>query len=308
MPHFKKYALHSIKLSILLLAACQQESNYAPVKVVNQAFPPEENNTSQTPLFENNKKKAKREVNAKPYSGDAAPIVPPRKAVSSKTLFDKNSNKYRIAREQASETPGAFPIEAKKTEQNQLDNKNSQQKQSNLEPNASGKSQKNKAGINANKMASQSFNIEKNTSTEAKNPKNNGEKRSIISNNNKKVLKLDFEWPIKGKVIKNFVQSEKKGIDIAGSTGQTVHAAEAGKAVYCGQGLAGYGQLIIIKHNPIYLSAYAHNSKINISEGQFVEKGQPIGAVGGTGFKKAVLHFEIRKHGISINPLALLPK
>lgn len=139
--------------------------------------------------------------------------------------------------------------------------------------------------------------------------KKTADKTSTISINNKKVLKLNFGWPIRGKVIKNYAQSDRKGIDIAVKNGQTVvHAAEAGKAVYCGQGLAGYGQLIIIKHDADYLSAYAHNSQLNISEGQHIVKGQPIALIGGKKPNRGVLHFEIRKRGQALNPLTLLPK
>ncbi|WP_411728178.1 peptidoglycan DD-metalloendopeptidase family protein [Methyloglobulus sp.] len=138
--------------------------------------------------------------------------------------------------------------------------------------------------------------------------KNNKEKKSIISIDNKKMLKLNFQWPLQGKIFRNFSQTDNKGIDIKGKVGQPVHAAEAGKAVYCGQGLAGFGNLAIIKHNETYLSAYANNSKLYIKEGQQVEKGQTIGQVGLTGLKKASLHFEIRKNGKPINPLTLLPK
>ncbi|MFA5983216.1 MAG: peptidoglycan DD-metalloendopeptidase family protein [Methylococcaceae bacterium] len=132
-------------------------------------------------------------------------------------------------------------------------------------------------------------------------------KRSTISNINKKMLKLNWQWPIKGKVIKNFSQSGK-GIDIKGKLGQQVMAAEAGKVVYGGKGLIGYGSLVIIQHNEEYLSAYANNSTLLISEGQSIEKGQAIAEIGNAGAKRATLHFEIRKHGKSVNPLKFLPK
>ena len=136
--------------------------------------------------------------------------------------------------------------------------------------------------------------------------KNN--KKSIISIDNKKMLKLYFQWPLQGRVSRNFSQTDNKGIEITGKMGQSVHATEAGKAVYCGQGLSGFGSLAIIKHNEAYLSAYANNSKLFIKEGQQVGKGQMIGQVGRTGLKKASLHFEIRKNGKPVNPLTLLPK
>ncbi|MGZ8186574.1 MAG: peptidoglycan DD-metalloendopeptidase family protein [Methylobacter sp.] len=133
------------------------------------------------------------------------------------------------------------------------------------------------------------------------------QKKSIISTDNQKVLKLSFQWPIKGKILKNFSESDNKGIDISGKIGQTVYAAEAGKVVYSGQGLISLGNLVIIKHNELYLSAYANNSRLLVAEGQNVVKGQDIAQVGEAVYKKASLHFEIRKNGKSVNPLALLP-
>lgn len=121
------------------------------------------------------------------------------------------------------------------------------------------------------------------------------------------MLKLNFEWPLQGKISRSFAQTDHKGIDITGKNGQSVRAAESGKAVYCGQGLKGLGNLAIIKHNETYLSAYANNSKLYITEGQQVNKGQTIGQVGFSGLKKTSLHFEIRKNGKPINPLPLLP-
>jgi lipoprotein NlpD len=133
------------------------------------------------------------------------------------------------------------------------------------------------------------------------------DKKSIISTDNKKMLKLRFEWPIKGRISKNFLESNKKGIDIAGKMGQKVSASEAGKIVYSGQGLIGFGNLVIIKHNDNYLSAYGNNSRLLVAEGEQVEKGQIIAFVGKALSKKAALHFEIRKHGKPVNPLKLLP-
>jgi lipoprotein NlpD len=134
------------------------------------------------------------------------------------------------------------------------------------------------------------------------------EKKSIISNDNKKMLKLNFAWPIKGRLSKNFQQSNNKGIDIAGKIGQKVQAAESGRIAFSGQGLIGFGNLIIIKHNDLYLSAYGNNSNLLVKEGQQVEKGQVIAEVGKALSKKAALHFEIRKNGKPVNPLTFLPK
>lgn len=139
------------------------------------------------------------------------------------------------------------------------------------------------------------------------------QKKSIISIDNESMLKLYFQWPIKGKVLKAFSQADNKGIDIAGEKGQDVSAAEAGKVVYSGQGLIGYGNLLIIKHNDLYLSAYANNSQLLVAEGHSVEKGEVIAKVGQaesnpTESGQPSLHFEIRKNGKPVNPLNFLPE
>jgi len=114
-----------------------------------------------------------------------------------------------------------------------------------------------------------------------------------------------WRWPTRGRVIKRFSarDSGKKGISIKGRAGQAIFAAASGKVVYSGQGLIRYGKLIIIKHNDIYLSAYAHNRRLLVKEGQFVKQGQRIAEMGNTGTRKTILHFEIRKNGRSVNPL-----
>ncbi|MGZ5010841.1 MAG: peptidoglycan DD-metalloendopeptidase family protein [Methylobacter sp.] len=134
------------------------------------------------------------------------------------------------------------------------------------------------------------------------------QKKPIISIDNANMLKLNFQWPIKGKILKSFSQADNKGIDIAGAMGQNVSAAEGGKVVYSGQGLIGYGNLLIIKHNDLYLSAYANNSQLLVTEGYTVEKGDVIAKVGQAGSNKTSLHFEIRKNGKPVNPLNLLPE
>jgi len=135
------------------------------------------------------------------------------------------------------------------------------------------------------------------------------QKKPIISIDNTNMLKLSFQWPINGKVLKAFAQADNKGIDIAGEIGQNVNAAEAGKVVYSGQGLIGYGNLLIIKHNDLYLSAYANNSRLLVAEGDTVGKGEAIAKVGQTtGSNKTSLHFEIRKNGKPVNPLNFLPE
>jgi len=123
------------------------------------------------------------------------------------------------------------------------------------------------------------------------------------------MLKLEFQWPVNGAISKDFSQSHGKGIDISPKADkQPVNAAESGKIVYQGQGLNGFNNLIIIKHNDEYLTAYANNSRLLVKEGQEVRKGQVIAEIGTMGNKHKALHFEIRKNGDPINPIDYLPK
>lgn len=118
-----------------------------------------------------------------------------------------------------------------------------------------------------------------------------------------------MEWsiPTKGKVIGEYSESaNRKGVDIAGVKGQAVVASAAGKVVYSGSGLRGYGKLVIIKHNKTYLSAYAHNEQILVKEGQSVTKGQKIAEMGSTDADQVKLHFEIRKFGKPVDPAKFL--
>ena len=120
--------------------------------------------------------------------------------------------------------------------------------------------------------------------------------------------RLDWAWPTKGKVIAGFSDTANlKGIDIAGSAGQAIHASAPGRVVYAGNGLRGYGKLIIIKHNATYLSAYAHNREILVKEGQQVTRGQKIAEMGNTDTDQVKLHFEIRRQGKPMDPAKYLP-
>lgn len=119
-----------------------------------------------------------------------------------------------------------------------------------------------------------------------------------------------WRWPTDGKIIENFSSAEggNKGVDIAGSRGQPVQATADGRVVYAGNALRGYGNLIIIKHNDDYLSAYAHNDSMLVREQQEVKAGQKIATMGNTGTSSVRLHFEIRYKGKSVNPLQYLPQ
>lgn len=119
--------------------------------------------------------------------------------------------------------------------------------------------------------------------------------------------KVDWGWPLRGKIIAGFSEASNKGLDIAAKPGEPVLAAAPGRVVYSGSGLRGYGKLVIIKHNKTYLSAYAHNSVILVKEGQNVVKGQEIAEAGSTDSDRPELHFEIRKLGKPVDPAKYLP-
>ncbi len=120
---------------------------------------------------------------------------------------------------------------------------------------------------------------------------------------------LHWQWPTRGSVIRTFSATDngKKGIDIAGDSGQPVRAAADGEVVYSGQGLLRYGKLIIIKHDQTFFSAYAHNRVLLVTEGQRVKGGQTIAELGSTGTSRPMLHFEVRRNGHPVDPLAYLP-
>ena len=118
---------------------------------------------------------------------------------------------------------------------------------------------------------------------------------------------LEFAWPAKGEVIAGFDETKnRKGIDLAGGAGDPVLAAAEGKVVYAGEGLRGYGKLIIIKHNNTFLTAYAHNQTILVKEDQSVKKGQKIAEMGNSDSDRVKLHFEIRERGRPVDPMKYL--
>jgi len=140
------------------------------------------------------------------------------------------------------------------------------------------------------------------------NNKKINKKTSTISINKRKVLRLYWQWPVQGRLLRNFSATGNKGLDIAGYVGKKIRAAESGIVVYSGSGLVGYGKLLIIKHNYLYLSAYGHNRRLLVKEGYKVTKGQVIAEMGVGVDAKPALHFEIRKNGKSVNPINYLPK
>lgn len=118
---------------------------------------------------------------------------------------------------------------------------------------------------------------------------------------------ISLVWPANGTVIRRFDGANSKGIDIAAAAGTPVIAAAAGTVVYAGNGLRGYGNLLIIKHNADYLTAYAHNRVLLVKEGQTVTQGQKIAEMGDTDTDRVMLHFELRYEGRSIDPSRALP-
>jgi lipoprotein NlpD len=118
---------------------------------------------------------------------------------------------------------------------------------------------------------------------------------------------LALAWPVRGPLLGRFNDSSNKGIDIGGTAGEPVRAATGGRVVYAGNGLRGYGNLVIVKSNAAYLTAYAHNRDLKVKEGDTVSKGQVIADMGNTDSDRVMLHFELRRDGKPIDPLRYLP-
>jgi lipoprotein NlpD len=118
---------------------------------------------------------------------------------------------------------------------------------------------------------------------------------------------MNFIWPVKGSVLAGFDGTANKGIDIGGNAGDPVYAAADGRVVYAGANLPGYGNLVILKHNNTFLTAYAHNQAILVNENELVRRGQKIAQMGSTGANQTELHFEIRRLGNPVDPVQYLP-
>ena len=316
---------------LLIITACSQPPNYAPVKTVNQAVEPENGDEQDhRPIKPSSRLKKPQKKSKTLYEGKTAksnrqnPATRPSQARelgqnpytdnSKVQPGEKGTNNHNSDLNYAKQPTLPLGNLAKKSAKTKTDYPDSGSYPTTTSKKPTKLVQKTTEQVK-NKQAISSTNETSTQKNQISNTKlldniqitEKNIKKSIISIDNKKVLKLSFQWPLQGRVSRNFSQTDNKGILILGKAGQTVYAAESGKAVYCGQGLAGFGNLAIIKHNEIYLSAYANNSKLMIKEGQKVGKGQAIGQVGRTGLKKASLHFEIRKNGKPINPLTVLP-
>jgi lipoprotein NlpD len=118
---------------------------------------------------------------------------------------------------------------------------------------------------------------------------------------------VSFQWPARGNLISGFDESKNKGLDIGGKAGDPVLAAADGRVVYAGAGLRGYGNLIILKHNNTYLTAYAHNQSLLVKEDQTIKRGQKIAEMGNSDADQVKLHFEIRRQGKPVDPAKYLP-
>lgn len=127
------------------------------------------------------------------------------------------------------------------------------------------------------------------------------------SSQNKAGPGVTLVWPAQGNIIRGFDGKNSKGIDIANAAGTPVIAAATGNVVYAGNGLRGYGNMLIIKHDDEYLTAYAHNRVLLVKEGQTVQQGQQIAEMGDTDSDRTMLHFEVRYMGRSTDPARYLP-
>ncbi|MGA1252499.1 MAG: peptidoglycan DD-metalloendopeptidase family protein [Burkholderiaceae bacterium] len=118
---------------------------------------------------------------------------------------------------------------------------------------------------------------------------------------------LQWAWPANGQLITNFAEGGSKGVAIAGAPGEAIFAAENGRVIYSGNGLRGYGNLVIVKHDQDFTTAYAHNRAIMVKEGQAVRRGQKIAELGMSDADRPMLHFEVRRSGKPVDPLGFLP-
>jgi lipoprotein NlpD len=180
-----------------------------------------------------------------------------------------------------------------------------------------------KINRNNNLNLSGSGSNNKNNVTERKEKIQNG-KNVTKNKNSKKFKNIKWQWPHLGPILAKYSVSTSrtsrsverantknalnKGLDISGQLGSSVLAAADGEVVYAGSGLLGYGNLVIINHNEIYLSAYAHNQQILVKEGQNIKRGRKIAEMGSSDSKQVMLHFEIRRDGQPVDPMKYLPK
>ena len=272
--YISKLHFLSILMLLALLNACSTQANYAPVKTDIVRFSEDKQNLliSKQALYKGNQVVTR--------DTKKNPVVKNQRTFHAMGLGGSDSDSYGHVYQRPVLWNQKLPPHNRMVESELAYNK-----------------QKNTAIKNANTLPKDTFISVANKSSsedrsthkkqqikprDAKNKKN----RQLALIDTTKQLALNFGWPIKGKVLKSFSPSHNKGIDIAGKKGQSVKATEAGKVVYDGQGLIGFGKLLIIKHNNNYLSAYANNSRLLANEGQQVQKGQVIAEIGGAGIKR----------------------
>jgi len=133
-------------------------------------------------------------------------------------------------------------------------------------------------------------------------------KPPVVSNEPAPVNAITLVWPAQGKLLYPYAPPRIKGIGIGGAAGDSIVAAADGKVLYAGDGIRGYGLLLIIQHSNGYITAYAHNQKLLVKEGAQVKQSQAIATMGQTGTDEVKLHFEVRYKGQTINPASVLPK
>ena len=292
--YISKLHFLSILMLLALLNACSTQANYAPVKTDNVRFSEDKQNLliSKQALYKGNQVVTR--------DTKKNPVVKNQRTFHAMGLGDSDS--YGHVYQRPVLWNQKLPSHNRMAESELAYNKqkNTAIKNANTLP-------KDTPISIANKSSSEDRSTHKKQQIKPRDAKNKKNRQLALIDTTKQ-LALNFGWPIKGKVLKSFSPSHNKGIDIAGKKGQSVKATEAGKVVYDGQGLIGFGKLLIIKHNNNYLSAYANNSRLLANEGQQVQKGQVIAEIGGAGIKRTSLHFEIRKNGKPVNPLKLLPK
>ena len=169
---------------------------------------------------------------------------------------------------------------------------------------------KSKTANNQSKTANNQNQTIKKKEVKRKIAKQQNIKKEATKEKDVKKKVTNWRWPSKGKLTKTFANSSQgmKGISISAARGTPIYAAAEGKVVYAGNGLRGYGNLIIIKHNYDYLSAYAHSDKIIIKENEHIKVGQKIAIMGDSGAEHVGLHFDIRYRGKSVDPLRYLPQ
>lgn len=175
--------------------------------------------------------------------------------------------------------------------------------------NRNDKAEKSPKNFTKNKVQADSARVDKDriSNADTKGARNLSPVVSHASN----TKELIWKWPVKGaRVIETFDAGNpaRQGVDLKGKFGQPVYSAEAGRVVYSGGGLKHYGKLIIVKHNETFLSAYAHNKRLLVKEGDVLKSGQRIAEMGSTGTNTTKLHFEIRRNGRPVNPLGYLPR